>query len=300
MNQFPIWWKERHAMSDKNFITDPSSWKDITPDMYDEINAQIEETFSKGCHGQCATCESGCENKLPVFAKKMYTVVGKGGAGKSTVTVLLAYALARKGYRVGVLDCDLPGSTVPQLMGLTDRVHIQEEEKTTPLITPEGIVVNSMNLIVEDRAEPILWAGVDTFSVVDFLYRETIWGQLDVMLLDMPAGAADVPLNLYTSFPVDGSIVVTVPGSLAYVPTQRTIRLCSMLMNKPVAYIENWAFEEGSVSAKRYELPPACVKVGLPLNPELAAKSEAGDLADYAVPALDPVVDLIATAVDNA
>lgn len=284
-------------MSDKNFITDPNSWKDITPDMYDEINAQIEQTFDEGCHGQCSSCESGCDDKLPVFAKKLYTVTGgKGGTGKSTVTVLLACALARKGLRVGVLDCDLPGSTIPQLMGLNDRV-MSENEIMSPVVTPEGLEVISMNLIAADRAEPVLWAGIDTFNVVNYLYTGTNWGQLDVMLLDMPSGAADVPLNLYTSFPVDGSIIVTEPGSIPYVPTQRTIHLCSMLMNKPVAYIENRSMTGAPVSAGQYELPPACLKVALPLDPELTAKAEEGDVQSYSAPSLDPVVELIARAV---
>lgn len=283
-------------MSGKNFITDPSSWKDITPDMYDEINAQIEETFDEGCHGQCSSCESGCDDKLPVFAKKLYTITGgKGGTGKSTVTVLLAYALTRKGLRVGVLDCDLPGSTIPQLMGLHDRV-MSENEVMSPVVTPEGIEVISMNLIAADRSEPVLWAGIDTFNVVNYLYTGTRWGELDVMLLDMPSGAADVPLNLYTAFPVDGSIIVTEPGSLSWVATQRTIHLCSMLMNKPVAYIENKGESAVPVSADQYELPPACLKAALPLDPALRVKAEAGSLADWDAPALAPVVELIAHA----
>ena len=284
-------------MSDKHFITDPSSWKDITPDMYDEINAQIEETFDEGCHSQCSSCESGCDDKLPVYAKRMYAVTGgKGGTGKSCVTVLLAAALARKGLRVGVLDCDLPGSTIPQLMGLHDRV-MGEEQRMKPVITPDGLEVISMNLIAADRAEPILWAGIDTSNVVNYLYTGTDWGELDVMLLDMPSGAGDVPLNLYTSFPVDGTIIVTEPGSLPFVPTQRTINLCSMLMSKPVAYIENRALSTAPVSADQYTLPAGCLKTALPLDAELAAKAEEGDLTSYDAPALDAVVALIQKAV---
>ena len=99
-------------MSDLSFITDPSKWKDITPDMYDEINAQIEQTFEEGCHGNCESCSSDCDHResaqLPKFAKRMYAVNGgKGGAGKSSVTVLLAGELARRGLKVGVLDCDI-------------------------------------------------------------------------------------------------------------------------------------------------------------------------------------------------
>lgn len=286
-------------MDDLHFITDPNSWKDITPDMYDEINAQIEQTFDEGCHGQCSSCESGCDssNQLPVFAKRMYAVTGgKGGTGKSTVTALLAGALARRGLKVGVLDCDLPCSAIPQLMGLHDRV-LSEENKMSPVVTPEGIEVMSMNLIAEDRAEPVLWAGIDTFNVVNYLYTGTTWGELDVMLLDMPSGAADVPLNLYTSFPVDGSIIVTEPGTLPYVATQRTINMTSMLMSRPVAYVENRALDTLPVSADQYALPAGCLKLALPLDAAIAAGAEEGALASAEVPALAPLVELIAKAV---
>ena len=142
----------------------------------------------------------------------------------------------------------------------------------------------------------VLWAGIDTFNVVNYLYTGTRWSELDVMLLDMPSGAADVPLNLYTAFPVDGSIIVTEPGSLSWVSTQRTIHLCSMQMNKPVAYIENKGEAAVPVSADQYELPPACLKAALPLDPALRVKAEAGSLADWDAPALAPVVELIAHA----
>lgn len=292
-------------MSDLSFITDPSRWKDITPEMYDEINAQIEQTFAEGCHGNCESCESDCDhregsksNQLPRFAKRLYAVNGgKGGAGKSTVTVLLAGELARRGLKVGVLDCDIYTAMIPQLMGLSGPIHRGKDGKPLPVVTGSGIEVMSIDFILDKPMDPVLWPGVDAFNLINYLYAETQWGELDVMLLDMPSGCGDIPLNLYTSFPLNGAIAVTNPGSLAVEAVQRCINLGMMLMMPTIAYIENKSFVPQPVSAEAYVLPHGCITAAVPLSGDIAALGEDGTLADFVCPELRPVADTVATAV---
>ena len=289
-------------MSDLSFITDPSKWKDITPDMYDEINAQIEQTFEEGCHGDCSSCQSDCDHResaqLPKFAKRMYAVNGgKGGAGKSSVTVLLAGELARRGLKVGVLDCDIYTAVIPHMMGLQGPVHRGEGGAPIPCKTESGIEVMSIDLILDKPMDPVLWPGVDAFNILNYLYTSTAWGDLDVMLLDMPSGCGDIPLNLYTTFPVDGTIAVTNPGALSVEAVQRCINLCMMLMSPTVAYVENKSFTDHPVSQDAYVLPHGCVTVSVPLSGDITALGEDGALEGLDCPELKPVADVIVTAV---
>jgi Mrp family chromosome partitioning ATPase len=286
-----------------SFVTDPSKWKDITPDMYDQINDEIEETFAKGCHGNCESCESGCEDKnhLPVFAKRMYIVTsGKGGTGKSTVAVMLASALAKKGLKVGLLDCDLCCSTAAHLLGVTDPVTSAGDDKMNPVVTKEGIRLMSFNLIEQDHSAPVLWPSGDQYNVIKYMYTGGLWGELDVMILDMPSGGGDVPLNLYTEFPLSGTIIVTNPGELAVGPVQRTISMCRTLMAAPVALVENKGFDTQPTCQALYQLPPLCQTVALPLDAEITAAGDDGTLSQVDATPLAPIVSYIEKRVAHA
>lgn len=277
-----------------SFVTDPSKWKDITPDMYDQINDEIEQTFAQGCHGNCSSCEGSCEEKnhLPVFAKRMYIITsGKGGTGKSTVTVMLAYELARQGAKVGILDCDLAASTIPQLMGLVGRRVTSAGENTmNPVVTPEGIKVMSYNLIEADPTTPMLYPSGDQYNVVSFMYSGTLWGELDVLLVDMPASGGDVHLNLFTEFPLSGTVIVTNPGNLAVEPVQRCISMCRSLMAAPVALIENKSFDNVPTWQSQYDVSPLCQFVALPLEAEITAAGDEGTMKEVDCTPLAPVV----------
>ncbi len=288
-------------MSDLSFITDPSKWKDITPEMYDEINAQIEQTFAEGCHGNCNSCDADCNQRedgtLPRFARRMYVALGgRGGTGKSSITVLLAGALARRGLKVGVLDCDIYTASIPALMGLTGPVRRGANGNPIPCVSTGGIETMSVDLILDKPLDPVLWPGVDAFNILNYLYTSTQWSELDIMLLDMPPGCGDIPLNMYTTFPVDGTIAVTNPGTLSVEAVQRNINLCMMLMSPTVAYVENKSFTDAPVCADLYTLPRGCVQVSVPLSGDIAAQGEDGTLESFPCPELEPVVELMATA----
>ena len=253
-------------------MIDPKDFDKITPDMYDDLNREIEEIWEGGCHGDCGSCESDCnENAYPTFAKVLLAVTGgKGGCGKSTITALLAFALTRKGYKVGVLDADLAGATMPLLLGAKGPIASQDN-KVVPARLDNGMQVLSFNLITDKPAEPVLWPGADTFNVVNYLYTSTLWDELDVLLIDMPTGGGDVPINLYTAFPVDGTIIVGEPSELAVVPLQRCVAMTRMFLSAPVAYVENKSLDGGAHLASRLDLGAKCVDFALPLSPELAS-----------------------------
>ena len=273
--------------------------EDITPDMYDALNREIERAFEEGCHGNCASCSSQCGKPIyPRYAKALYAVTGgKGGTGKSTITALLAAALAKRGLRVVILDADIAGATQPRLFGAAGKITGMEKQGKegikvlTPLALPCGVELMSFDLF--DRgslAEPVLLPGKDMFDVVSYFYTNGAWEGFDIILVDMPSGAGDIPLNLYSSFPVDGTVIVAEPGELGALQTLRCIALCSMLMSPPVAFVENKALEDRCTADALYPLPPDCVRTFLPLSPDISLAAETGSAAKISPPSLTPVV----------
>ena len=272
-------------------MIDPKDFDKITPDMYEQLNQEIEDIWEGGCHGDCGSCESDCnDNAYPIFAKRLIAVTGgKGGCGKSTVTALLAFALARKGLTVGVLDADLACSTIPTLLGAKGPITSQDN-KAVPVRLDNGIQVISYNLIADKLSDPVLWPGGDAFNVVNYLYTSTLWEKLDVLLIDMPSGAGDVPINLFTAFPVDGTVIVGEDSVLSQIPVERCVGMTRMFLSSPWAYVENKSLD--GVCHRTYDLPEKCVSVALPLDPALAGTGD-GCLANVEVPSLEPVLERI-------
>lgn len=277
-------------MKSEDFL-DPKNFDKITPDMYDELNQQIEDIWEGGCHGDCGSCESDCNsNAYPTFAKLLLAVAsGKGGTGKSTVTALLARNLAGRGLKVAVLDADLAGASMPQLLGASGPVT-SDNDKVDPVAVTDHIKLLSYNLISDAQSEPVLWPGGDIFNVVNYLYTSGNWGtDNDVFLIDMPSGAGDVPINLFTAFPVDGTIIVGEPSELAVIPLQRCVAMARMFLSAPVAYVENKSLDGGAHLASRLDLGAKCVDFALPLSPELASAP-----GGVVTPAMAEMVDELA------
>lgn len=259
-------------MKPEDFL-DPKNFDQITPDMYDELNQQIEDIWEGGCHGDCGSCDSDCnDNAYPTYARRLYAVTsGKGGTGKSTVTALLARNLAARGLKVAVLDADLACSAMPQLLDAHGPVS-SDGNKVVPVQVTDNIRLLSYNLIADDPYDPVLWPGGDMFNVVNYLYTSGKWGEdNDVMLIDMPSGAGDIPLNLYTAFPVDGTIIVGEPSEVAVNPLRRCVAMTRMFLSSPVAYVENKSLDGGAHLAPRLDLGAKCVNFALPLSTELAS-----------------------------
>ena len=183
----------------------------------------------------------------------------------------LMNALRSRGLKVAVLDADLAGASMAQLLGASGPVT-SDKDKVNPVQVDDHIKLLSYNLIADALSEPVLWPGGDIFNVVNYLYTSGNWGEdNDVFLIDMPSGAGDVPINLYTAFPVDGTIIVGEPSELAVVPLQRCVAMTRMFLSAPVAYVENKSLDGGAHLASRLDLGAKCVDFALPLSPELAS-----------------------------
>lgn len=168
---------------------------------------------------------------------------GKGGVGKSTVTSLLAKELAIRGFKVGILDGDITGPSIPRLMGIqNERAEAVSEKEIFPVMTKEGIKVISLNLLLEDENEPVVWRGPVVGNVVKQFWDDVLWGELDFMLIDMPPGTGDVALTVMQSLPLDGIVMVSVPQDMVSMIVAKAVNMARK-MNIPVlGLIENMSY----------------------------------------------------------
>lgn len=202
----------------------------------------------EGCPsaGNCSKDKSACslENNPHNHIQHIAAVMsGKGGVGKSTVTVMLARALAAQGKKVGILDADITGPSIPRLFSLENvQAYANEEHEILPVETEEGIKIMSLNYLLSDENEPVIWRGPIITNVLKQFYTDVRWGDLDVLLIDMPPGTGDVALTILQEFPVQGVVMVSVPQPMVSMIVTKAIRMCEK-MNVPVlGVIENMAF----------------------------------------------------------
>ena len=182
--------------------------------------AYVEE---HGCSGSCSTCGENCEhkgiqkekqNKKSNIKKTIAVVSGKGGVGKSFVTSLLASYLNKEGYNVGILDGDIVGPSIPKSFNLHTSAYGDEDQLIVPAVTKSGIKIISTNLMLEHEDDPIIWRGALITSLMRQFYSTVAWGELDVLLIDMPPGTGDVALIVIQSLPITGMIMVSVPQDM--------------------------------------------------------------------------------------
>ncbi len=204
------------------------------------------------CNGNCSSCGSDCgerkaesllaELNPKASVKKVIAVVsGKGGVGKSTVTSLLAVAMARKGKRVGVLDADITGPSAPTAFGVTE-CQGASEDGLYPALTRSGIQVMSINLLLENPEDPVVWRGPVIAGAVKQFWTDVIWEDVDYLFVDMPPGTGDVPLTVFQSIPVDGVVIVTSPQDLVSMIVAKAVKMANM-MNIPVlGFVENYSY----------------------------------------------------------
>ncbi|WP_392486740.1 Mrp/NBP35 family ATP-binding protein [Haloimpatiens sp. FM7315] len=204
--------------------------------------------------GQCKTKEN-CENdkSLPKYGKIkniIGVISGKGGVGKSTVTGILATKLAKEGYKVGVLDADITGPSMPRFFGInTKRADIipaeaENQVKFEPVVTSLGIKVISLNLLTEQEDEPVIWRGPIITGVLNQMYVDTMWGELDYLIIDMPPGTGDVALTVMQSIPVSGMVVVSTPQNMVSMIVKKVIIMAQKLNIKLLGVVENMAYVE--------------------------------------------------------
>ena len=274
---------------------------------------------------KCATCavknkclkDMKCDLIKPKYGKIKHVVgviSGKGGVGKSTVTGVLAVQLRKLGYKVGVLDGDITGPSMPRFFGLEKErtgyapTDVEDVFKFIPIETGLGIKSISMNFMI-DEEEPLLWKGPVLGNVLMQLFTDTDWGELDYLLIDMPPGTGDVAMTIMEQFPVDYLVVVSTPQNMVSMIVQKVVNMAEKLEIPVKGVIQNMSYITCSESGKRMNVfskntaLSQAEKMGLPLlaelpiNPEFAEHLEAGQAERFA--ATNPEYDVIMEAFRN-
>ena len=198
-----------------------------------------------GCTSQ-ASCPSAIGKDPLAAGSSVKTVIGiasgKGGVGKSFVTSVLAVQLARKGYKVGIMDADVTGPSIPQSFGLNDNLRANEDQLIEPAVTSSGIKAVSVNLVLEDKEAPVIWRGPVLNSLIKQFWGQVNWETLDVLLIDMPPGTGDVPLTVFQSIPIDGIVLVATSQDLVSMIVNKARNMASMMKVPVLGMVENMSF----------------------------------------------------------
>lgn len=210
----------------------------------------MAEEKTSGCSGNCSSCSQSCGSRKEPQSlleptgeynniKHVIGVVsGKGGVGKSMVTSSLAVLMNKMGYKVGILDADITGPSIPKSFGINSKVY-QNELGILPAETKNGIKIMSINLLLEDKEAPVLWRGPVIAGAVKQFWHDVVWGDLDYLFVDCPPGTGDVPLTVFQSIPLDGAVIVTSPQDLVSMIVKKAYNMANM-MNIPVlGIVEN-------------------------------------------------------------
>ncbi len=249
------------------------------------------------CNNSACTKEScsGCSqsqqsmlapaNKSSKIGKVIAVMSGKGGVGKSMVTSSLAVELSKKGYKVGILDSDITGPSIPKMFGLNEMAQ-GTEDGIYPSVTANGIKVMSVNLLLEDTEDPVIWRGPVIAGVVKQFWSDVFWGELDYLLIDMPPGTGDVPLTVFQSLPVDGVVVVTSPQDLVRLIVKKAYNM-AMKMDIPVlGMVENYSYMECPDCGKKLNIfgksniDEVAVELNVPVLGKMPIVSKFAELAD--------------------
>ena len=219
----------------------------------------------ESCSHDCSSCGSSCSsreagapqheqlNENSRVEKVIAVVSGKGGVGKSMVTALSAVAANRNGCKVGVMDADITGPSIPKMFGIHDKAY-GSEIGIIPCATPSEVKLMSLNLLTENESDPVVWRGPVIAGAVTQFWTDVAWGDLDVMFIDMPPGTGDVPLTVFQSLPVDGIIVVTSPQELVSMIVEKAVKMAEM-MNVPIlGIVENMSYFECPDNGRKYEI----------------------------------------------
>ena len=256
--------------------------------------------MSENCSHQCSGCELDCTEReqtdfreaphpMSKIKKVIGIVSGKGGVGKTLVTSLLAVLMQRSAYKTAILDADITGPSIPKAFGLQEKA-LGNEGGIFPAKSKTGINIMSVNLLLENDSDPVLWRGPVLAGIVRQFWKDVIWGDIDFMFVDMPPGTGDVPLTVFQSIPIDGIVIVTSPQELVSMIVGKAVKMARM-MNIPIlGLVENMSYaicpdcgKEIAVFGKshldevatQYEIP-AMAK--LPMDPALSALCDSGTI----------------------
>ena len=274
--------------------------------------------MSEECNHDCANCakkkEGGCSdpksfqvaaNSKSRIGKVIAVMSGKGGVGKSLVTELLAVAASRRGLKTAILDADVTGPSIPTAFGLAERAVADGEGGILPCRTQGGIGVMSLNLLVDDPKSPVVWRGPVIAGAVKQFWSEVVWGDVDVMFVDMPPGTGDVPLTVFQSLPVAGAVVVTSPQDLVQLVVEKAVRMADMMKVPVLGLVENMSSFKCPDCGKVHEVfgPSKAAEMAaahgikavasVPIDPALAAAVDAGTVELADVSFMKPILDAL-------
>lgn len=267
------------------------------------------------CSHDCSNCSSKCSDAAPQSLlapphkgssiKKVIGVVsGKGGVGKSMVTDLLAVSFARKGYHCAIMDADITGPSIPKAFGITKKAE-GTQDTIFPVKTKTGIDIMSINLLLENETDPVIWRGPVIAGAVKQFWTDVLWEDVDYMFVDMPPGTGDVPLTVFQSLPLDGIVVVTTPQDLVSMIVGKAVKMAEMMDIPVLGIVENMSYVECPDCGKKIsvfgeshvkevsEKYNLLVLSQLPINPALTAAVDAGTIEDFEFTYMDDAVKII-------
>jgi len=303
---------ELNLVKDINIIEDKVEIKihsaTLEPDAQKFLETRIQEIKAKteGIAGISVVFE----NVNPKEANKITHVIavmsGKGGVGKSLISGLSAVALKRQGYSVGILDADITGPSIPRMFGVKNGPE-GTEEGIIPLSTSTGIEIISVNLLLPNENEAVIWRGPIIARVITQFWEEVLWGQLDYLIVDLPPGTADAPLTVLQQIPVSGIVIVSSPQELAAMIVKKAVSMAKKMDKRIIGVIENMSYLYVPEIKKKIELfgPSTGEDVArsagaeliaqIPIDPDLAQLCDKGRIEDYK----NDVVDTIGASVSR-
>ena len=261
----------------------------------------------QNCNHNCSGCNKDCSDrdmheKLREGSKvkKVIGIVsGKGGVGKSLVTSLLSCKVQKDGFRTAILDADITGPSIPESFGVGQQRATGNGESLNPVVTEKGIQLMSMNFLLENENDPVIWRGPIIAGAVKQFWTDVIWDDVDFMFVDMPPGTGDVPLTVFQSLPIDGIIVVSSPQQLVRVIVEKAVKMANM-MNIPIlGLVENmsyvkcpdcqkeiYVFGKSNIEqiAQNFNIP---VLARIPMEQTTSAAVDAGDIESLDIEYLD-------------
>ena len=269
------------------------------------------------CSGASSCSRSSCEvcpskektsmlEEMNAFSNVKHVigvVSGKGGVGKSFVTASLASMMAKAGYKVGILDADITGPSIPKMFGVKGQVY--GDEKGIIPMESNGIKIISINLMMEDEEAPVVWRGPVIAGAVKQFWSDVYWGEIDYLFVDMPPGTGDVPLTVFQSLPVNGIVIVTSPQELVQMIVKKAYNMANMMQVPVLGVVENFSFlkcpdcgKEISIFGES-KIEEVSNMLGLnllgklPLNPAYAEAADQGAFYDIENPYLEAAKEIL-------
>lgn len=272
--------------------------------------------MSEECTHDCSSCSANCSSRSSEiqkdapnsksFVKHIIAVVsGKGGVGKSLVTSSLAVNLARKGYKVGILDADITGPSIPKAFGATEGVEGDGEGNMIPPETKTGIKLLSVNFMLEDESQPVIWRGSLIAGTVRQFWTDAAWGELDYLIIDCPPGTGDVPLTVFQYIPIDGVVIVSSPQELVSMIVKKAANMAEMMNIPVIGVVENMSYVKCPDCDKEIKvfgeshIDEICLQFGyrllakVPIDSKVASYVDNGKIEDLEINHLEDAASII-------